>query len=93
MKKIYVDGGHDYDYGKKTELNGSTLHTLYRSDNPEWYENKRGKAVLSILDDGNGLSIRSNTDYMDYSEALVLRILIGIVMKDDYKTLQTIEDL
>lgn len=93
MKKIYVDGSHDYDYGKKTELNGDTLHTLYRSDNHEWYEPKRGEAILSIIDDGNGLSIRTSVDNLDYAKALELRILIGIVMKDDYKTLQTVEDL
>lgn len=78
MKKILVDNKHEYDY--KLE---DTRHELYFSDNSEW--TRPGDIGLEIVDDGDGLDVRTNDGsliYLDYHTAEMLIILLKLINRE-----------
>jgi hypothetical protein len=95
MKKIYVNGVHEYDYklaiddGNKLIINaGNEIHQLYHSQNHEWSDDVKGKLAISISDNGAGIEFSEPIEQIDYSDAQELRILLGIILKDDCEELQ-----
>jgi hypothetical protein len=103
MKKIYVNGVHDYDYSmitrssllEKNDKNYTevTTHGLHYSNHHEWYETLRGKIAMEVVDTGDGIKFSKPLDELDYSEAQQLRILLGIIMKSDCEELQMRVDI
>lgn len=92
MKKIYINGVHEYDH-KLVMNHRNEIHQLYYSQHHEWSESFRGKLAMDIIDTGNAIHIPKPMHNIDYSEAQQLRILLGIIMKDDCEELQIREDI
>lgn len=92
MKKIYVNGVHEYDYKKTIQgqvpADSVDIHELYISNNEEWSESYRGLLALRLIDTGDGITFATPKNEIDYSDAQQLRILLGIIMKDDCEELQ-----
>lgn len=91
MRKIYVNGVHEYDYKKTVdEFNAVSVdvHELYISNNEEWSKSYRGLLALRLIDTGDGITFATPKNEIDYSDAQQLRILLGIIMKDDCEQLQ-----
>lgn len=103
MRKIYVNGVHEYNYSISTRdsLLGSndknytqvTVYRLYYSDHHDWYETYRGELAMEVIDTGDGLRFENSIHEFDYSEAQQLRILLGIIMKSDCEELQMRVDI
>ena len=87
MKKIYVNGVHEYNY-KLVFESSREIHELYLSNNEEWSESFRGLLALRLIDTGDGITFASPKKEIDYSDAQQLRILLGIILKDDCEELQ-----
>lgn len=83
-KMIFVDEEHDYDYKVKTDKFGNVKHTLYHSNGRMWTDEVRGKKILSITDNGNGLKINKKIKKsLLYHEAFELSILLKIISFND----------
>ena len=75
MEQILIDNKHEYDY-KLEDAN----HELYYSDNGDW--TKPEELALEIVDDGDGLDVRTTDGslvYLDYHTAEMLVILLKLV--------------
>ena len=75
MEQIIIDNKHEYDY--KLE---DTNHELYFSDNGDW--TKPTDLALEIVDDGDGLDVRTQDGsliYLDYHTAEMLTILLKLI--------------
>ena len=78
MEQIIIDNKHEYDY--KLE---DTNHELHFSDNSEW--TRPGDLALEIVDDGDGLDVRtedSSLIYLDYHTAEMLTILLKLINRE-----------
>ena len=78
MEQIIVDNKHEYDY--KLE---DTNHELYYSDNGDW--SYPGELALEIIDDGDGLDVRTGEGslvYLDYYTAEMLVVLLKLVNRE-----------
>ena len=68
------------------QFNYNVRFTAKTLKNDEGYlPHARNENVLSVIDDGNGISIpdsEGNTIYLDYSEVLALKMILAV---DDYK--------
>lgn len=78
---IFVENVHEYDYSYNKE---KRTHILYYSEGEQWTINYKGDIALEIKDTGNGLKIKSlrKKNYLDYSEAVYLDILLRIIHKE-----------
>jgi hypothetical protein len=96
MKKIYVNGVHEYDYASKPYQTSDedfayaneVRHELYYSNHHDWSEDSRGKLAMTLADYGDGVRLPEGKHWLDYSEAQQIRILLGIIMKEDCEELQ-----
>jgi hypothetical protein len=82
MREIFVNGIHDYDI---KEVGEDTV--LSRSYGGNWQDHVKGKEVLRITDDGNGVDIRFedlSLDLLrlDYSQREELLILLKLTASD-----------
>jgi hypothetical protein len=78
MEQILIDNKHEYDY----KLEGTT-HGLHFSDNGEWTH--PGDLGLEIVDDGDGLDVRTQDGsliYLDYHTAEMLVVLLKLVNRE-----------
>lgn len=78
---IFEDNVHEYDYSYNEE---KRTYILYYSEGEQWTSHCRGEIALKIKDTGNGLKIKSlgKKNYLDYSEAVYLDILLRIIHKE-----------
>jgi hypothetical protein len=70
------DGEHEYDITVK-DTNIGTEITLSLSHSHTWTESVRGEERISLLDDGNGISLSHNVKSIDYGEAFELMLLLN----------------
>jgi hypothetical protein len=78
MEQILIDNKHEYDY--KLE---DTNHELYFSDNGDW--TKPADLALEIVDDGDGLDVRTQDGsliYLEYDTAEMLVVLLKLVNRE-----------
>lgn len=78
MEQIIIDNKYEYDY--KLE---DTNHELYFSDNGDW--TKPTDLALEIVDDGDGLDVRTQDGsliYLDYHIAEMLVVLLKLVNRE-----------
>lgn len=75
-------------------------YSLFTTDSKIWAENIRGVRLMSMIDDGNGLSFEKDLKDITYNEALYVRLLLGIERniskKDnspDYKIIEYGEEI
>lgn len=79
-KEIYVDGIFDYVYLVDTISSNVVIHSLYCSDDDSWGDDVKGKMVIQLMDDGNGVEI-NNLDLckqIEYLELEQLHILLRL---------------
>jgi hypothetical protein len=80
-KKEYIvfdeEGLHEYNVTKEQTDKGIKL-SLYHSNGSQWNEHARGELLLTMTDDGNGVSFDRKIKDVSYSELLHIRILLNI---------------
>ena len=77
---IFFNDTHEYDY----ELIDGNKYTLYASDTLSWNESFRGKILMQLEDDGNGLKILTNFEdkkRFNYCETGYLYVLLTVIEK------------
>ena len=87
MKRTFIimdtanEDGYRHDYDVTVELtDDGTLYTMYRSKNNYWDESVRGEKVMSILDDGDGITISPKVGKnLDYAETAELFALLSFI--------------
>ncbi len=79
-KKEYMvvdhTGLHDYDLTVVTTDEGDVF-SLFLSMGEQWNESVKGKLVLSMINNGNGVKFDRKLKNLDYSELVYLRILLN----------------
>lgn len=79
MKKIFILD--DYDYLINTEKKGdNVVYKLKSSNSDKWTSTSRNEDLISILDSGNGLILKSNfikNLILSYSDAVELYLILG----------------
>lgn len=82
-QEVFVNGVHEYDYEFREE-GQNMIHSLYRNHSAIWREDVQGEGLLRIVDDGHGLAFSSKPfSQVDYDQAIHLRILLGIIYRDE----------
>lgn len=69
-------GLHDYDLKVVTTDEGDVF-SLHLSNGDQWNESVKGKLVLSMTNNGNGVKFDRKLKNLDYSELVYLRILLN----------------
>lgn len=99
IKKYLVlnsNGKHEYDITTQVTDNGELISLSY-SINEMWSLNTRGKLILSMCNDGNGIVLSKEfLRKIDYSELVELRILLSfenyidgnLLNKEKYKIVE-----
>lgn len=80
------EGNHEYNLVVE-ETSRGTWFSLSASDNDIWTSHYRGKILLEMYDDGNGVKFTKKNKKMDYGELECLRILINFNHKTDKREL------
>lgn len=78
MEQIIIDNKHEYDYNLD-----NNHHELYFSDNGDW--TKPADLALEIVDDGDGLDVRTQDGsliYLEYDTAEMLVVLLKLVNRE-----------
>lgn len=74
-------GQHEYDIHVEETDNG-TKYSLIRSNGGFWSEDAKGKTVVAILDDGDGIKLSKHiTKTLQYDTAAELYILLSFINK------------
>ena len=88
-KYILLDneGIHEYTIIKETDVDGLVIIYLYHSMGEQWTEKSKGKLIMTITDDGNGISFNKNiVGKQGYDDFLYLRIMVNFYYKyDDFE--------
>lgn len=87
MNKTYAfineKGNHEYNI-MVSETDEGKLYEIVRSQSEIWSELARGEFIMSLLDDGNGYSIKSGfKKRMDYSQICEFKMLLSVVFNHD----------
>jgi hypothetical protein len=79
-EEIYINDVHDYDYVVDCISQDVCIHSLYCSQDDSWGDDLKGKMVVQLMDDGNGVEINNiNTSiHIDYLELEQLHILLRL---------------
>lgn len=94
-KKVYA-----HDIVSIVNKDKVTTHKMYYSNGSPWSTSTQGKLLLTVIDDGNGLSWQferkvgdATLKKMDYSYAHYMHIMLKHIAKFDYNTLGFREQL
>lgn len=84
MKKIFVDGVHEYDYQVEV-VDSGVKHTLYYANSEAWSNHLRETEVINVIDTGNGFDFSKKFGKkVDYSDAFYLSIVFKIISFNDH---------
>jgi len=85
-KKTYMvfnhENEHDYNIVSKLTDDGLNI-TVYRSNSHTWQSNVRGEKILSLTNNGNGIVFDRKIKELDYSDLVVLRLLLNFEHQTD----------
>lgn len=70
------NGVHDYNIVVDNNDKGDRFR-LYASQGGHWTEQHRGSLILTLVDDGNGVSFDRPLKKVDYSSLFELKILLN----------------
>lgn len=76
------DNVHEYTIIKETTKKGVKI-TLKRSKTDVWVESVRGTKILTLIDDGNTVTLNKKIHKMDFGELLELRLLLNFEKESD----------
>jgi hypothetical protein len=101
MKKfIILNKELEYEYDITVEETDNGIKTtLFNSSSSVWSESAKGKEILSMLNDGNGIKFSHKIGKkLNYSELAELRLLLNVenaidieLNQDGYKILEEFE--
>ena len=75
------EDGYNHDFDVTVDYtDDGTVYTMYRSRNHYWDQEARGQKVMTIIDDGDGLTISPRTNKsLDYAEAAELFAMLSFI--------------
>jgi hypothetical protein len=89
-KQIYIvldhKGVHEYDIVKESTDKGEEI-TLFRSNNPTWTEQSKGEKIMSLVNNGDGITFDRKFKSLDYAELFELRLLLNFEQQIDNNSL------
>ena len=75
------EDGYNHDYDVTVEhTDAGTVYTMFYSRNHYWDQSARGKKVMTVIDDGNGLVFNPRANKaMDYAEVAELFAMLSFI--------------
>ena len=85
VKKYIIlskDGLHEYDLTVEDTKKGEKF-SLFTSNGEQWNEPHKGKLLLSMTNDGDGIKFDRKLKVLDYAQLLYIRILVNFEHQND----------
>lgn len=79
------EDGYNHDYDVTVEYtDAGTVYTMYKSRNHYWDQSVRGQKCITVIDDGNGITINPRTSKsLDYAETAELFAMLSFISSQE----------
>jgi len=80
IKKFMVfdqENVHEYNIVVE-ETDKGVEYSLFMSDGEQWEEHAKGELILSMINDGDGVTFSKKLKKLDYSDLFAVRLLLNL---------------